>query len=77
MCQSKYAVDPATKRRGVFLAFLGLFTIGLSITGFADGYPWGFAAALSGLGSLAYAGYSISKMRFVEYPEARGNRKSK
>ena len=70
-CQSKYTTDRRTKRRAALIAALALTTMGLSAHAFMHGFPWGIAPAVSGAVLLVYAGYTLSRMSYVEY---RGKR---
>jgi len=41
--------------------------LALSTAGLRLGFAWSLAAFFGGLGLLAYVGYTLSKMAFVEY----------
>ena len=66
-CQARYTTDRSSKNRSLVVAFFALLTIALSVAGFMIGFPWGLAAFFSGIGSLGYAGYFLSKIEYVEY----------
>ena len=66
-CQAKYTTDTKTKKRGLVVAFFAVVTLGLSAAGQLIGFPWGLFAFTSGSGALVYAGYTLSKMTYIEY----------
>jgi hypothetical protein len=68
-CQSKYTVDPATKRRGLVIALFACATLCFSVPGFTRGFPWSLATLVSAIALLFYLGYTLSNMNYVEYRE--------
>lgn len=66
-CQAKYTVDTSTKRRQLLLAVFAVMTLMLSVAAYLNGFPWSLATFLSGTGLLIYVGYTLSKMRYVEF----------
>ena len=66
-CHGKYTTDVGTKRRAGLATVFAIFTLALSAISWFEGFPWGFAAASSGLALLIYVGYTLSKLTFVEY----------
>jgi len=68
-CGAKYTMDLGTKRRALVMVVLALLELALSTAGLRLGFAWSLAALFGGLGLLAYVGYTLSKMAFVEYRE--------
>jgi len=66
-CQSKYTVDPATKRRGLVIVLFAIATVGFSVLGFTRGSPWSLITFMCGTGLLVYLGYVLSNMTYVDY----------
>lgn len=70
-CQAKYTVDFRTKRRQVVVVPFALITFAFAAAGYLRGFPWSVVTLLAGIGLLIYAGYVLSKMRYVEFRERR------
>ena len=70
-CRAKFTTDTRTKERVVLIAIFALVTAGISTAGFIAGFPWGLVAAFSGIGLLIFSGYTLSKIRYVEYHDKR------
>ncbi len=68
-CQSKYTVDPATKRRGLVIMLFASATLCLSFLGFTRGFPWSLVTLVSATALLFYLGFTLSSMFYVEYRE--------
>lgn len=66
-CEVRYTVDASTRRRQILTAVFGLVTFGLSIASRLNGFPWGLAALLSGMGLLIYVAVTLSKITYVEF----------
>ncbi len=49
------------------IAIFAFLAFALSAAGHLIGFPWGLLAFLAGTGLLVYAGYTLSKMTYIEY----------
>ena len=66
-CRSEYTTDKKTKKRAVLIAIYSLMTAVLSVAAFLAGFPFGLFVAAAGAGLLVFVGYTLSRMRYVEY----------
>ncbi len=69
VCNSKYVVDRATRRRLWLIVVVALLTFASSAAAWSLGFPWGLVPFISGAGLLIYTGFTVSRMEYVEYRE--------
>jgi len=66
-CRAKYTADSGTRSRQLLIAVFATLTLVLSIASYIDGSPWTWLTFLAGTGLLIYVGYTLSRMKYVEY----------
>ena len=68
-CNAKYTTDSKTKKRQIPVIILALIALGLTLAVHWKGFGWLLPAVVSYIILWVYAGYVLSKVTYVQYPE--------